>query len=224
VERRVGVKIGDWISYDIDVSFYSDDPHCQNLTSIDGWDLNLQNMTVTVLDVSGTTITIQRLFHFKNGTEETQDPWTEDVNGSCGFIISADLNAGDTLFPNDSTRINETIFREYLEQLRQVNHVNYTSTKDPHYISYNASMQVYFDRATGVPLEFTQRLYSITKCSRYVTNESVSMIATDTNLWDNPTIPELPSTATLPLFMILTLLAVIVCIGKHQSNLNSKAS
>jgi hypothetical protein len=100
--------------------------------------------------------------------------------------------------------------------------VNYTDTKDPQYISYNVSKQIYFDRATGVPLEFTQRFYGITKCGRYVTNESVSMIVTDTNLWDNPTIPEFPSTAILPLFTILALLAVIVCSRRHESNLKSK--
>jgi hypothetical protein len=210
VERRIGVETGDWVKYDIDVAFYSNDTDYQNLTSISGWDLNLQSMTITVLNVSGTTITIQRLLHFKNGTEEIPDPSTEDVNGSYCVFISASLSAGDTLFPNDSERINETISRSYLGELREVNHVNHTLTEHPSYpVSYYSSMQSYFDRATGVPVEHTINAEGVTG-GGYVMNGSVLMMISDTNLWGSDSVPELSNVAYVFGLILMSISAIVI--------------
>lgn len=213
VERKVGVKAGDWVKWSWNETFYSNDPEQLYYASIDGtytW-LEAEYLTITVLNVSGTTITSQGLLRFKNGTER-EFPWTKDVNGTNGyFFISANLTVGDTVFPwtdeyhppanlppkllvyffvdFDFPRINETIYLEYLGEIREINHVNRTCTKRPDYTSYYVSVQEYFDRATGVPVEMTGISYGITT-EEYVTNRSILMKIVDTNIWGIKCTPE----------------------------------
>jgi hypothetical protein len=222
VERKVGVEVGDWIKYSVNATFYSNDPEQLKFASVDGTYtyLELEYVIITVQNVSGTTITAQNLLHFKNGTEKEVPPYTTDVNGTQGgMFISADLSAGDTLFPDPDypyfPRINETIYREYLGEIREINHINLTRTEAPGYTSVDQSAQEYFDRATGIFVELNAKGYCITT-EGYVTNGSRMLKICDTNLWGIDSMPEFNIIAYVFSFALITITISIVYLRQRK--------
>lgn len=240
VERKVGVKAGDWVKYSWNETFYSNDPEQLYYASIDGTYSRLETelMTVAVLNVLGTNITYGGLLRFKNGTEKEVSPFTMDVNGTNGYVfVSANLSVGDALLPyvyeyHPSPpdlphppkppyipRVNETIYREYLGEIREINHVNRTDTESeeypPKYISYYVSSQQYFDRATGVPVEWTGIGYLVTN-EGYVTNRSILMKIVDTNIWGPHVTPEFNIIAYVFSFVIATATVSVVYLRQRK--------
>lgn len=241
VERKVGVKAGDWVKYSWNETFYSNDSEQLYYAAEDGtYDrVALQYMTITVLNVSGTTITSDNLFHYKNGTEKEFSPYITDVNES-GLFVSANLSVGDTPFPYEYEyhpppdpslhwqypyveRINETIYLEYLGEIREINHINRTITESldypPKYTSYNISVQTYYDRATGVPVEFAGIGHSVTT-EGYVTNGTLSMKIIDSNLWGTDAAPEFGMIAYFLSLALATATVSIVHLRQRKKQQN----
>jgi len=227
-ERRVGVKVGDWAEYTVNATFYSDDPEQLEFARIDGRMTypELESMTITVQNVSGTTITTQNLLHFKNGTEKEVSDVLTDVNASRGGVfISANLSAGDTLFPGYHQWINETISHEYLEELREINHVNMTLIEAPGCTSIYCSNQIYFNRATGIFVEIAS-ISNIVKTEGYVTNGSLLIRIRDTNLWgtDNNSgykgLINVPDLKIIALSLGLALVVLSIVYLRHRKKQN----
>ena len=99
--RIVGVNVGDWFKYgDVTFSWNSTDP---NATIPSGFEtFNVTDwMKMTVTGVSDTNVTVQMIFHLKNGTEEAYDNIV-DIDTGAGnmtmWVISANLNVNDTIY------------------------------------------------------------------------------------------------------------------------------
>jgi hypothetical protein len=213
--RTPGVSVGNTFQYgNASFYWYSNDPTATIPTeweSLNGTAYALG----TVENVVGTNVTMSLLLHYNNGTETTQNGWV-DVDTGDGenltlFLISANLNPGDPIYSNgtySSYTINETVSTTYPGGSRDTNHFNMTmeeSIPPTHGIhgSFSLSMDMYWDRATGV---LTKLYMESNSTITYTTFYSVSMGITQSNVWVVPEFVGLP--LTLPLFASLALVTI----------------
>jgi len=208
-QRIVGVSVDDWFKFgDITVNWSSNNP---NATLPPGFEeLNeTEWVLLSVENVSGTTITFQSTRHFKNGTERIESGYldidTGDTENMGGAAISANLEANDTLYTGSTVKINETVVRTYLGGVRETNHLNVTLEESLTQYYYYRTENFYWDKPTGIVVE--QYVEEIEQTEEYLTTYSASVRITESSVW---IIPEFPSFLLLPLFMIVTLLAVII--------------
>lgn len=207
--RITGVRIGDWYRYtSFSANWYSNDTN----TAIPAW-LKEQNETewylISVVDIHGTNVTTQNAQRFKNGTERIilgyVDVETGATNNTGATIISADLTETDTVYAPGQTnigRINETVTRAYPDGARETNHMNLTQIYSPNNetrIYY--AVQYYWDRLTGVLVEFRQEASN--KTGIYLSGYSQSFRLTSSDVW---AIPEFPTAYMMILPMMTTLL------------------
>ena len=100
--RTSGVNAGDTFTYgNASFSWYSDDPTATPPAEWEGMN-GTAWFLVTIENVVGTNVTISSLSHYNNGTETTEGGWLDvdtgdSVNMSL-FLISANLNAGDSIY------------------------------------------------------------------------------------------------------------------------------
>jgi len=215
-ERTVGVNVGDSFLYDISYSLESNDPSPQLVWPNEYASLMLEvdNITNTIVNIGWHAIEWDSLFDFK--TEGSQTVEGNHLNVETGEFssgafmwpyacISTNLSAGDLIYTSSVYRINETVTRTYPDEERQTNHLNLYLQE------MNGTMDAYWDKATGVLVEFSWLQFN--ESGGYTTEESLFYQLVDTNLW---VVPEFPSFLVLPLFMIITLLAVMVYRRKHS--------
>jgi len=166
VVRMPGASVGDWVKYGISASWSPE----RQPTSFHMFLNNTEWVLVTVQTVSATNITCEVKWHFRNGTEQISQDWTDVSMGSnpsgwCSsflFFISADLQAGDSIYSSDNVapgppkvwKIDETTYREYLGVGREINHINSTGEKPaPTGVVGILAFNHYWDKATGVLME-----------------------------------------------------------------------
>jgi len=187
--RWPGVNVGNTFSYgSVSFNWYSDDP---NATST-GWeDMNeIEWFSVTVESVVGTNVTGSTLSHFKNTTEVTEGGWvdvdTGDNDNMPFFFVSANLDVNDSIYSGgtySNWNISETFMKTYPEGSRETNHLNMTVlVSNPPSYNY-VSINVYWDRETGLLTEMSMIMNST---MIYTTNWSLSFELTETNLWAVP--------------------------------------
>lgn len=172
----------------------------------------------TVENIAGTNVTISALLHYNNGTETTDSGWVDVDTGEGNttlFLTSANLNAGDHIYTTgdySDLTINETIPLTYPGGSRQTNHVNVTTEESSELINVSLSMNLYWDKATGV---LTQMSIISNQTSTYTTNYSVSMQLTDSNVW---VVPEfgMPLIALLLSSAALVTLVATRKLAKHR--------
>jgi hypothetical protein len=159
-----GVKEGDEFIYDIKGSWSSDDPEVTFPESFS--QLNMTDWyKITVMEVSGSEVTIEAIWRFTNGTEFTGtgavNVETGIYNPTEGFwaIYGANLRVNDRIRPlgPDRSTVNETITTNYGGgSTRETNRVllvrEYYDADDPastliEYININ------FDKNTGMLVE-----------------------------------------------------------------------
>jgi hypothetical protein len=218
-----GVKEGDEFTYDVMGFWSSNDPNATLPESF----LQL-NMTewykITVTGVSDAQVSIDTTWRFTNETELTGQGTVNVQTGICypsdGFwaIYASNLRANDRLRPlgPDQSTINETTTRDYADGTRETNRISlvlqYYDADDPTYsTTWTEYMNTHFDRNTGMLVELRD--------TNVYTNPQMTLIISwkikDSNVW---AVPEFPSVLILPLFMIVTLFAVIVHKKKRTSN------
>jgi hypothetical protein len=215
-----GVSIGNNFTYgNVSFDWYSNDP---NATPPTEW-IGLNGTAWfrgTVENVAGTNVTISSLLHYNNGTEETESGWIDVDTGGGNmtlFLISANLNAGNSIYSSgdySTFTINETIPMTYPGGSRETNHINTTMevSSPPYYV--NLSMNLYWDRATGV---LTKLSMISNQTMTYTTNYSVSMELTGSNEWAVPEFFGLPPTLLLLASLALVTLASIRKLRKTQN-------
>jgi len=222
--RIVGVAVDDWFKLgDITVNWSSNDPNATFPPP--GWEyLEEMNQTEWILfsveGILGTNITFQATEHFKNDTDRIRSGWididtgdsSEDTNETrymTGMVISANLDVNDTVYTSVgylTWKINETIVRAYLDEVRYTNHLNMTMESSMDNVSTCSSMNLYWDKPTGIINEYFTEV-TINQTGEYLTTWSLLARITESSVW---VVPEFPLFLILPLFMIATLLAVIV--------------
>ena len=189
----VGVGVGDWFEYVYTYSGNGSLPSPQDRP---------ESARHTVLEIVGTSVTVEQMLRFTDLHEETQT-YVTDVETGQGNItmlfIAANLSVGDLIYTSpplhlEGAVINETIIRKYLGDLVQINHWNMTSDQMGEVTSYDYSWY----RKAG----------ALVKASVYQ--------RTPENTWTNielqisDKIPELSQVLILPLFMIVTLLTALM--------------
>ncbi|MDH7606169.1 MAG: hypothetical protein QHH12_00150 [Candidatus Bathyarchaeota archaeon] len=201
-EAQVGIKLGDWIKYELAFSGTSPPPDMP--TWVRG----------ECTSIAGTTVTLTMTMHMGDGTEHVET-WTIDIatgSGNVTFqvIIPANSKTGDTVKLmdfGDVTIAGETT-GTYAGASRTFVYASFTGENE----QYNYR----WDKQTGVLLEI-----SLTQGSA-----SIAYKATATNIWQssssNPlTLPNLPiemlsigiSTAAA-----IAIVATAVIYTKHKSS------
>jgi hypothetical protein len=208
-----GVSVGDTATYgNVSFDWFSNDP---TATPPSEW-VGLNGTAWfrgTIQSIVGTNVTISMLLHYSNGTEETEIEWVDVDTGEGNltlFLISADLNVGDPIYTTveySGFTINETIPVTYPGGQRQTNHVNVTMEESSEYINVSLSMNLYWDKTTGI---LTQMSIMSNQTMTYTTNYSVSIQLTDSSLW---VVPEF-GMPTLVLLLSSTALVTLVVTGK----------
>jgi hypothetical protein len=209
--RTAGVSAGDTFTYgNVSFNWYSDDPTATPPAEWAG--LNGTAYSVGAIEnVAGTNVTVISSIHYNNGTVRTEGGWVDvDTGNSVNMsfiLISANLNAGDSIYSNSTYlpyTINETISETYPGGSRQTNHMN--TTMEASYGSYYiySSMNLYWDRATGVITKLSIIMNSTTI---YTTDWFISFNLTGSNKWVVPEFVGLPS--TVPLLALLPLVVLV---------------
>jgi hypothetical protein len=177
---------------------------------------NQSTLQVTVQQVTGSTAILEKVWTYKNGTQQT-DTETDEVNGGITgtvLLYAANLSAGGLLFPGSTSltyAINDSSFRTYSGSFRETNHIQVNNTGDEN-LAYSF-INLFFDKQTGVLVE-----YFLTDVSTASPNQMVTqhLVITESTLW---TIPEFPPTIILPLILIASTLTLLVINKKrHKSS------
>lgn len=188
-QLKVGVKNGDWIQYQVTYTGTPDPLHA------------IAAAKMEILDVQGTTIKVNILSTYSNGTQILTNSTLNLQTGKLidNFIIPANLTRGDKFY--DSNVGNITIVgveeKTYADATRTV--INATSG-DNTYI---------WDQATGISVE------GISISSDYTMHTS----ANETNIWQSQ-IPEINKT-NINLLAVVGVTSIVVLgvfAGRNKKN------
>ena len=186
--RIVGVNPGEFVRLgDISVDYESNDTTPRlagsTLTGVDSIQANIQNVT-------GTSVTLEIVSNFKNGTQSIITNTTNLSTGSPPpaspgpFVIEAGLRRGNSIPNWQGMSINYTRLLSYLGTLREVSVLNVTQTLQPPYTGWVRTVR-FWDRATGFLLATRTDANStyVSNGYTYSTLESISARIVSTNLW-----------------------------------------
>jgi len=232
-ERTVGVAEGDWFNYGVDGSWNSTDPNVFSPPSAYGdWETinETEWVKMTITGVSGTNVSVHYLTHYKNGTEEIGDGYidvdTGDEANATLTIIAANLGVNDNLYTSgdySTWAINETITRTYPDGVRNTNHINMTYelswTVNETECYFSQSVNLYWDKETGVLVEDSFELYNQT--GEYLTTWSVGSRITDSSVWTIPEFPAYSSILILSIILTVSVIAIEQRLTKKQPTNNS---
>jgi ribosomal protein L40E len=181
-QTLVGVSSGNTFKYDLSFGWTSTNPDdvvpptfvAHNQTDY---------FEITVTTVTGSTVEVNTTWSFLNGTIVPESQIAEVSTGATGsiYVYAANLAAGSRLFPSTDLdfMVNETIPRYYQgSDFRETNHISFTFTGREGEV-YSA-MSLYFDKATGIVVEYTLTdVYTATPSQTFIRH----MVLKDTNVW-----------------------------------------
>lgn len=207
-----GVSVGDNFTYDSTSSWNSTNPADVVPAYIIAQ--NQSVLQITVQQVTSSTVMLEQVWTYKNGTQQNSSLTVEVNSGITGSLLlyAANLSAGGLLFPGSTDLpyvINSTVFRSYSGSFRETNHIEVNNTgAEGEVYSY---LNLYFDKQTGSLVE-----YYLTTVYTATPNQTITqhLMIKDTSAW---AIPEFPSTLILPLIMAASALALILYKKKHTS-------
>jgi hypothetical protein len=158
-----GVSPSDSFTYEFSVSWVSSDPNITPPAEL--YSLNETNLIrVTIKEVGGAVVVMNVTRYFKNGTSITTQTFVNILSGDgdgFGLVIAPNLNAGSVAYPyalmNESTKdnaipIKELTVKNYPFGQREALHATVNQTGSSEYA--RVSHDIYFDRKTGVMLEW----------------------------------------------------------------------
>jgi len=201
-----GVKAGDWIEYFVSLSGNA------TLGEGGGPQPGVNYAKLTVMEVSGTNITAEALIRYENGTQTTEinaiDVDSGQGNGSALFI-AANLTKGDLVYTGNwsegpispGVTINETILREYLGSIVEVNQLNVTTGYTSPDFNYSLSISYYWYKATGMMAEMFMEYWF----QNETTYAWASFYGTVIGM-----VPEFSPILIIPLALAVTLVAVLL--------------
>jgi len=175
--QSVGVKVGDWASYDIK-------REGEPTVWISPFN-RAEWVRVEVQDVSGTNVTLLEIVRLSDGAELNRTHnGNVDSRSVYLYIISANLSVGDEYFflsRIDKLPINATVSRTYGNVVRDANQVTWSNTipyfeDELHYI-----YEIFWDKNTGLLLDLKLESYFVG-----YENRSTSLFElriAETNLW-----------------------------------------
>jgi hypothetical protein len=226
--RTVGVSVGDTFKYtynfEYNISNSTDvtlptvlEPFLEQAKTID-W------AQMSILNISGTSVTAQTLLHFNNGTEQSSIGTTDVTTGQGNltlFLIASNLNQNDSLYTANSgtDTINETVMRNYPSGSRQLNHQNiitdYNVTQDE-LAGFNMTgfqqhntQDVFWDRQLGVLVEMSYNMMS--QSQTFNANISLKIELIESNALVLPEFPTL-----LPVFIVLSTSGIATIVYRRK--------
>ena len=210
--RTAGISEGDWFKYNLSLDFDS----LLNMTSEEFPFADFligETVTLTIQNVSETNVTGVFTIEYKNGTEYSQFGSVDLTTGEGdlrSWLIAADLNAGDSLYPSEPDEtINETSVQTYFWGARETNHLMYsydfTSEEDYSYLS----VDMFWDKETGVVTKLS--FEADASVNGTTIDASAEWLIIDSNIIED-----------VPEFTILTLFLTIVAVTFSISILNYK--
>ena len=138
----------------------------------------------TVKEVTGTTVVLQTVQHFLNGTDLTKDNELIDVSMGAGgslLVYAANLVEGSYLYPAATYLpwiINATVSRPYGSGVRETNWITVKMTDVESYVYRFTSL--YFDKATGVLVDaYFEDVFSDMPAQTF----SRTIVITESSMW-----------------------------------------
>lgn len=191
VKVVVGVHVGDTFTYSL--------MGLSNLTSLNAVDTsgfsqynNTDYYKITITGVSGTSVSLDTLWTFKNASDITGTQTIDLSNGNKtdtnGFwaIYASNLNVGDQLRPTgfDHVTVNATDTMTYLNSTRTRNYMSvggesYLATDPTHSTLRYDTTIVYFDKPTGM----LETLIWITDYNNPEMREVISWNLVNSTVW-----------------------------------------
>jgi hypothetical protein len=133
--NQVGVRVGDTADYDAQLSSYSD----------------VNRLHIDVYGIVGTTVTLNLIYYFRNGTQQSTVQVSGDISNGAGnpyfylYLITPNLQVGDAIYSGASATIDKTDKMNIAGASRSVNH----------YSIGDASWDSYWDPTTGLTVKLT---------------------------------------------------------------------
>lgn len=208
-----GVLSGDVFKYDYKLAWSSTD---SSIAVPDGYlELNnTESLQIRVDKVSGSVLTLQVTYVFKNGSS-TYETGQIDINKDLSevpfgfFFIRANVSLGELIYPAGigKATLNATGTRTYAGEQREINHFTTQSGSAENIQEIN----IYYDKIRGVAVDYTNEISQTTDDQTVTTLESLTL----TNP-DQLTIPEFPQTLTL--FATIIGITAIVAIKRKKNH------
>jgi hypothetical protein len=211
--RTVGVSEGEWFIYGLELDWnYDLEESPEDFIFTDFLEGDM--ITLIIQDVSGTNVTGQFTIHYENGSEKILNGSVDLITGEGdlrNWLISANLIANNPLYETEiDETINQTTSQSYPWGSRQTNQLiysyNFSSGED--YSSLNLGFS--WDQEIGILTRLS--LEAEMQQNGTIIDGSLSLILTESN---QQNIPEFLTSLLVPLFIFVTLLAVIY--EKHTS-------
>lgn len=186
-ESAVGVEIGDWVKYDFAFAIASENQSAEippGLIEIN----NTEWVKNVVTTVSDTTITFERVVHYKDGNETTSVEYVDVATGASStngqlMFVQSNLGKDDLVHASltEHYSINETIRQTYIGATRDINHLNISTTFYEEPSIYVIASNYYWDKATGILCDRPGLLVIFD--GTYTTSIAISEKIVDTNIW-----------------------------------------
>ncbi len=192
--QKVGVKPGDWITYTVSFTGTPDPSH------------EITSANMTVLAVQGTTIQVNILSTYSNGTQVSTNSTLDLATGYLidNFIIPAGLTTGSE-FNSNMGNMNKMM----ISNTTQGTCVGATRT----IVSATYGNNTYFwDQATGVSVEGTT----------VEPNYTMHSLATNTNMWTPQASGSSPDmmlvyVAIVVIVAIIIIVAAMFAVGRRRN-------
>ncbi len=215
----VGVAHGDFFRYNYTSYYSSSDPHTaipSDLTWINQTDYFMINVT----GVSGASVNFETMYRGLNGSSVTGvcsmnvGTGMATISGYGGpssasnfFFMARGVGMMGRMFPSAtlSPTINDTLSMPYLGGSRLTNH--YVTNENNTSIGAYNSMDIYYDQATGMMVQWRQEIIQTSGTTR--TNSTQMMNITSSNVW---VIPEFPTATVVPVLAAVGVASTLVAI------------
>lgn len=207
-----GVLVGDVFKYDYKLAWSSTD---SSILVPDGYlELNnTESLQIKVDKVSGSVLTLQVTYIFKNGSS-TYETGQIDINRDMSevpfgfFFIRANVSLGELIYPMGigKATLNNTNVRTYAGEQREINQFTTQSGSAENMQEIN----IYYDKIRGVAVEYTNEISQTTDDQTVTTLESLTL----TNP-DQLTIPEFPQ--ALPLLAVIIGITGIIAMKRKKN-------
>jgi len=212
----VGVNVGDWFKYEINVNWSSDNQSATIPDFVE--EMNAVEWSkISITDISGTTISLGLTNQFKNGTEIIASQVYDIDEGALSalgfFFIPPNLGANDLALSNNDflgdLMIDETMVRTYPDGTRETNHASFSNETTTNGKTEIGSMDFYWDRSSGVMVETVANI--MTYEGGYTTTMTMEMLLDESNVW---VVPEFPTWTLLALAS--TVLVIVITFYKRR--------
>jgi hypothetical protein len=162
---------------------------------------------VQVVSVAGTSVTLDLITVYKNGTGSSQGVLLDVATGSSNitalttgpsaayFVLAGGLQAGDTIWNTaNAPRLNGTVTETVLGSSRVLNILNFTTTTNMNGLSLTSKYGFAWDQPSGVFVEFSFDISSSYYFNGQSGSSEIGLVIgmVDNNIWYSPGSSSLP--------------------------------